>query len=151
MALGVNARESSQYCEIEPSTTGQRTANAPKGTCCFDGYFDKVIDSCDERIKKNKETIEEKKTLWSWAKNAIKKARDAMHSILSKCGVNSYKKISDPAKQKEYLSHLNDKSSYKMMQIGASSDILHAAFDTGSACSTKMYAINSQAIGELLA
>lgn len=147
--IGVNTKETNQYYD-DTSTTSLRTVDAKK-VSCFEGYYDSVIDSCDERIEKNKETIKEKKNLWSWAKNAIKVAKNAMHSILSKCGVSSYKQINDPKMQKEYLSHLNNKSSYRMLQIGASADILYAANDTGSACSTKMNAINNKAIGELLA
>lgn len=148
-AIGVNTRETNLYYD-DTTTASVRTDDAKK-VSCFEGYYDSVIDSCDERIEKNKETIKEKNSLWSFAKKAIKAAKNAMHSILSKCGVSSYKQINDPQMQKEYLSHLNDKSSYRMLQIGASADILHAAIDTGSACSTKMNAINNKAIGELLA
>lgn len=148
MAIEVNTGDKSQF--YKSSTTINRISETQKNSC-FEDYNNAVIDSCDEQIAKNKETIKEKKNLWNWAKNAIKNARNAMHSILSKFGVNSYKKINDSAKQKEYLSYMNDKSSYRRMQIGASSAILRASIDTSSACSTKLNAINSQAIGELLA
>ena len=114
-------------------------------------YYSKQLASYDRRIESNKEKIKKSNAIWAFAKNAIKKCRTGMNTILSEHNARNLNDIDDESARKEYLSLMSDKSNARKAQLRASADVLSAAIDTGSACSGKHNVLNQLAIFEQLA
>lgn len=109
-------------------------------------HFDRLIDSCDEQIAKNKSIINDAKLNWAAAVNTIKSCREQMHGILKSSGVSTFSQITNDEQRAQYLKLKNDRGDARSVQIRASADIINAAHSVGSAALSKMNFLNQQAI-----
>ena len=102
----------------------------------------------DDVIEKSKKTIKEAKGLWSAAVETMKSCRNQMYTILRDAKVTNFNQISDAEQRKKYQALATDRSSARMTQIRATSDIIGAAIDVGSAVSGKMNVIGQEMVAK---
>lgn len=112
--------------------------------------FSSQIALYDKEIEENKTIIKENKTLWEAAKKTISFCKEQMALILSDSNVSTIDGITDSELRQEYFALKEQRYNARSAQIHATSTILTAAIDTGSACSSKINCINQQAIYEVL-
>ena len=148
-AVVVEAHSYSSYITIE--VNGEKITvdrNDLFGMNNAKNYYDERIADCDERIERNWGIIKLAEKVYDACANVIKACRKGMARILAELNVKSADNITDISKRKEYLSLSDEKAYNKVLKNRASADIMSAAIDTGSVCSTKMNLINQQAVVE---
>ena len=79
------------------------------------------------------------------AKEQIKAIRNQMQGLLTAFGVSTVTQLADIEKAK-YLALRDDKTSQRLLQIRASSNIMSAAINTSSVCSHKQDLLHTSAL-----